>query len=627
MAAAIIKNVSVVDLHAGRESLIKKNQIRHIVRILEITGDVPVPTPKDVEVISEKDEQYPPIDDLYNSGTNLFDVRAGVEEDFTEKPDEPVTEKLNVHDSEKKERERESKILTWGNRKSQPDGGNTLFYDAFGKPVSSTQFWNSFGKEQPEAGQNKPQTGQNTRADSNVYYVRPHNHVMNQHPPFLQNNYAVKQPNSNSPNSQPVRGHRDPPINPYYPSAPVDSSIAGHYILVDDRKPVGTKKTNEDPPTYLVPPPPDFNFKPSEPKVGDRHQVPEEPPTILLPPPVDDQIRNQPTQYKPQVKLDYGNWKPSYSQQVLPTEPPQRTTQNFNGDPSYWNDLLGAKPAVSEISQDRWKVHHDKAPAIESTRKPSPDRWNYKTQITDVVDRRNISQTTTSRTVDNWSPYFENKNPYGFSSPVTRTFSTVTEPTQPPTTSSTTTIRVYPVYAHPVRTNETEYGSYYNAKTEKPNRLSGLSESQKLKGSSGGKLTEDDHKKRIKAEAEISDSQENWDVDILPFDELLPEAGKQIRLKPLSGSIGGYHLDGYIEMKNPDGKWGLVCDKTHGWMMYEANIACKELGYGRLVSIMLLKKSLNSTEFYFQRSSNIVAGFPARHQHRIYSSYRQRGQM
>lgn len=55
-----------------------------------------------------------------------------------------------------------------------------------------------------------------------------------------------------------------------------------------------------------------------------------------------------------------------------------------------------------------------------------------------------------------------------------------------------------------------------------------------------------------------------------------PPNGQVVRLRN-----GASHLDGYLEMKNTDSKWGLVCDKVAGWGIEEATVACRELGFIR----------------------------------------------
>ncbi|KAK6643897.1 hypothetical protein RUM43_000162 [Polyplax serrata] len=55
-----------------------------------------------------------------------------------------------------------------------------------------------------------------------------------------------------------------------------------------------------------------------------------------------------------------------------------------------------------------------------------------------------------------------------------------------------------------------------------------------------------------------------------------PPNGQVVRLRN-----GASYLDGYLEMKNSNSKWGLVCDNLAGWGIEEATVACRELGFIR----------------------------------------------
>ena len=53
-----------------------------------------------------------------------------------------------------------------------------------------------------------------------------------------------------------------------------------------------------------------------------------------------------------------------------------------------------------------------------------------------------------------------------------------------------------------------------------------------------------------------------------------PPSGQKVRLR---GGVQPY--SGYLEVSYSD-EWGFVCD-SGSWTMAEANIVCKQLGFGR----------------------------------------------
>ncbi|XP_026679374.1 uncharacterized protein LOC103509181 [Diaphorina citri] len=55
-----------------------------------------------------------------------------------------------------------------------------------------------------------------------------------------------------------------------------------------------------------------------------------------------------------------------------------------------------------------------------------------------------------------------------------------------------------------------------------------------------------------------------------------PNSGQMVRLRG-----GSRPSEGFLELKSSVGTdWGLVCDKPNGWSMEEANVICRQLGYG-----------------------------------------------
>lgn len=65
-------------------------------------------------------------------------------------------------------------------------------------------------------------------------------------------------------------------------------------------------------------------------------------------------------------------------------------------------------------------------------------------------------------------------------------------------------------------------------------------------------------------------------VTTIPEEKPAPPSGQNLRLRN-----GSSALDGYLEIRGPDGQWGLACDKPESWNIDEASIVCRELGYNR----------------------------------------------
>lgn len=72
----------------------------------------------------------------------------------------------------------------------------------------------------------------------------------------------------------------------------------------------------------------------------------------------------------------------------------------------------------------------------------------------------------------------------------------------------------------------------------------------------------------------LPDDVEN--VTSKPEEKPAPPSGQNLRLRG-----GSTTLDGYLEIRGPDGQWGLACDQPEGWNIDEATVVCRKLGYNR----------------------------------------------
>lgn len=61
-----------------------------------------------------------------------------------------------------------------------------------------------------------------------------------------------------------------------------------------------------------------------------------------------------------------------------------------------------------------------------------------------------------------------------------------------------------------------------------------------------------------------------------PESKEAPPTGQILRIRG-----GSSHLDGYLELRDADFRWGLVCDAPEQWNIDEASVVCRELGFSR----------------------------------------------